>query len=556
MPSDPIAKLEAARSELKRLTSVLTQLGEESQVTRLTTLHNNLCDRAVRVVTIGAFNQGKSTLINALIGAKVLPVALVPTTAVMTRVVSANPPGATLYYAGSSQTTREVSLEEVSAYLIIDPEGKPRAQLRLVEVRCPWRSAVGSPLDLYDTPGFNDRSEQAAAAREAIENADLLLFMLDARQPLTEQEELIWQGWVAQVGARPLFLLNFLNLLEEEDRELALQRVRTGLRERLNLSDEPELLEINALLALRSRLRHDQSGLANSGLPELIARLDYFNETGRLALLEATRVGRFQRVLGEIYTENQTRLLEAEEKRRGWRERQNRQEHLWRQAERAANNFAGLEEWKKRSLAEFEPRLLAELETAVEQWPLPKLRSQMEGLTGQRMREWLAYFELECNKLLGSIAISGTFKPLKFSFPSVPAYHYTYSPPPPDPNPNPFEDPLDFLGSTLRGLGQRATEFTTNLFENGLNMPMEENNQASQWEERERVVAHSRLVPLVQEAVARLEKQVSAVLAAARPTFVSKIAPPEPVPPGLETEVSLRRTFDETLVRLVTQLSR
>jgi hypothetical protein len=333
-------------------------------------------------------------------------------------------------------------------------------------------------------------------------------------------------------------LLNFLNLLEEEDRELALQRVRTGLRERLNLRDEPELLEINALLALRSRLRNDQQALANSGLPKLIARLDYFNGVGRLPLLEVTRVGRFQRLLGEIYTENQIRLADVEEKLRGCRERYTRQELAWRQAERVASNFAGLDDWKKRSLAEFELGLLSELENAVEQWSLPTLRSQIEGLTGQRMRDWLAYFERECNKWLSSIA---TFKPLKFVSPSVPAYQYTYNPP--APGPNPFDDPLDFLGNTLRDLGQRANEF----FENGLNSPMAGNNPV---EERERVIAHSRLAPLVQEVVVRLEKQVSTVLAAAR--SVPEIVHPEPVPPSLETEVKLRQTLNDTLTKLVT----
>ncbi len=543
MKDEPLKRIELAEPEIKRLVGALRQVGEREQAEHLQILYARLRDRAVRVVTVGAFNQGKSTLINALIGAKVLPVALVPTTAVMTRVVSALPPGATLYYA-DGRTSREVSLEEVSEHLALDPSGKPRPPLRLVEVRCPWRGTGEDGLDLYDTPGFNDRPEQAEAAREAIENADILLFMLDARQPLTEQEALIWQGWAAGVGAKPLFLLNFLNLLEEEDRELALERVRTGLRQQLELKDEPELLEINALLALRARLRNDPQALVNSFLPELSARLEYYAGTGRTALLEMTRIGRLQRNLGQIYSQNRRQLDEAETKLRGWRERVARQEILHKQTERAAQVFGGVEEWKKKSLVEFEFKLLAEVENAVEQWSLPQLRQQIEALTTQRMREWLAYFERESNATLKPIVPPGPPKPLKFALPPTPPYNYTYTLPPASPGYGVQpETPFDFLNNAARDLGRFATDLAGRLFEE---LP----NPQAEHEQRERVIAHSRLTPLVREAVARLDKQVSAGLATARPNYVPKTLPPEPAPVGLEEEVRWRRIIEQSIENL------
>lgn len=540
---DPISKLESSGAELKRLVEALRQAGEQQPANQILSLYEKLRPRAVRAVVVGAFNQGKSTLINAMLGAKVLPVALVPTTAVMTRVVSALPPGATLHYA-DGRPDREVSLEEVSEHLTLDPDGKPRPPLRLVEIRCPWRSLDDFGLELYDTPGFNDLPEQAETAREAIENADILLFMLNARQPLTEQEELIWQGWAAEVGAKPIFLLNFLNLLDEDDRELALERVRTGLRERLNLLDNPELREINALLALRARMRRDEEVLAESRLPELVERLEYFAGEGRAALLTATRLGRLQRLLGEIYTSNTAKLSEAEEKLRGWQARQARQEAARKQAERAASSFAGLEAWKRQALKDFEYKLMVELEQAVERWPLEHLRQQIEGMVGQRMRDWLVYFEQEINRQLAALAPSNNFKPHKFNVPSIPAFNYTYTPPAPQalPDmPNPLEKPFDFLGTAVRGLGQIANEMTGQYLSN------EPNRQA---EQQARVVAHARLAPFVREVVTRLDKPVSEGLAAARPNFVPKAVPVEPTPPGLEAEVAIRHRIEESLKAL------
>jgi len=544
--SNPIASIEAAGPELKHVAAILTRLGEPAEAEQLLALHASLSEPAVRVVVIGAFNQGKSTLINALIGAKVLPVALVPTTAVLTRVISARPPGATLYYV-KPETSREVSLEEVSQYLTLDPVNRSGPALRLVEVRCPWRKTEEGGLELYDTPGFNDLPEQAEAARQAIQKADLLLFILNARQPLTEQEEIIWQSWAAHTGAQPLFLLNFLNLLEEEDREAALERVRTGLRERLELNAMPELIEINALLALRSRLKNDAEALASSGLPELLARLDYYSGPGRATLLNATRLGRLQSRLGEIYSQNRTQLAEAEEKLGGWRERQTRQKAARQQAERATTLFNEVETWKGQSLSEFEYKLLAELERAIEQWPLSQVRPQVEGLVSQRIKDWLAHFERESNKLLAAIPAAGTVKALKLPPLAAPAFNYTYNPPSTPPSnqmPDPFEAPLDFLGSAVRGLGQFANDLSgSTLFESerGLNF---------QAEQRERVIAHSRLAPLVRETVARLDKQIRLSLTAIRPGYIPKNIPLEPVPAGLETEVKLRQQLEESIYKL------
>jgi hypothetical protein len=545
--SDPITILEEAAPEVNQLISVLKQLGEEGQSEQLAELYATIRARAVRVVTIGAFNQGKSTLINALIGAKVLPVALVPTTAVMTRVVSATPPGATLYYT-DKRPPQEVSLEEVSEHLALDPGGKPRPRLRLVEVRCPWRDQAGNDLELYDTPGFNDLPEQAEAARQAVEEADLLLFMLNARQPLTEQEELIWQNWAAQSSAKPLFLLNFLNLLEEDDRELALERVRTGLRERLSLKEEPELLEINALLALRARLRNNPGELANSLLPGLVARLDYYSGPGRANLLRITRLGRLQKLLGALYNQNREQLEEAETRLRGWRERVAWQESARRQAERAAQIYNSLEDFKRQSLKEFEFKLLAELEKGVEQWSLDRMRFQVEDLSGQRVRTWLSFFEQESNRLIQPIKLAGPARTLKFVIPTIPEYNYSFSPadnPPPSVfNTNPLDAPLDFLGNAVRGLGQLVDELAG---QRGPDLHQEQ---------RERVIAHSRLATFVHEVSSRLEQQVSTVLTSNRPYYVSKTTQPEPPPPGLEHQSSLRRQMDEILTKLAIQLSR
>lgn len=51
-----------------------------------TSLRNKLCDDALKIQIVGCFNTGKTTFINAMIGEDVLPVDIIPCTAVVSEV--------------------------------------------------------------------------------------------------------------------------------------------------------------------------------------------------------------------------------------------------------------------------------------------------------------------------------------------------------------------------------------------------------------------------------------------------------------------------------------
>src|SRR5262245_62922557 len=53
-----------------------------------------LADERFHLVVLGEFNHGKSTFVNALLDARVLPTGITPTTAVINRVVWADQPTA------------------------------------------------------------------------------------------------------------------------------------------------------------------------------------------------------------------------------------------------------------------------------------------------------------------------------------------------------------------------------------------------------------------------------------------------------------------------------
>jgi len=66
--------------------SLVSGLGRdfEHEAKKLSALKNRLMDRRFHLAVIGQFKRGKSTLLNALISEPILPVSVIPLTAVPT----------------------------------------------------------------------------------------------------------------------------------------------------------------------------------------------------------------------------------------------------------------------------------------------------------------------------------------------------------------------------------------------------------------------------------------------------------------------------------------
>ena len=143
--------------------------------------------RPVRLAVVGEFNAGKSTFINALIGADVAPTGVLPTTATLHHVRWAPDPFAKiLFRPGVRPPERIVALGDLRATLgAIDP-----ASLARVEIRLPLTALVR--VEVLDTPGFNaPEGRHVDVARAAFEEADILFWLLDATQALKESERAV-----------------------------------------------------------------------------------------------------------------------------------------------------------------------------------------------------------------------------------------------------------------------------------------------------------------------------------------------------------------------------
>ncbi|MEL6333884.1 MAG: dynamin family protein [Cyanobacteria bacterium J06626_26] len=236
------------------------------------------CDRiaqpTLRITVFGPFNYGKSTLLNALLGNKTLPIDLVPTTGAAITISY----GATLanrISLADGTTLEEPGTDLLKRYAILDDQRHMRQDVTTVEVQCP-HPLLQSGVELVDLPGTDDQAIQNELVHTQLLEADAVIQLLDGRKlmTLTEREHL--RDWLLKRGITTvIFVVNFLNLMEPEERQQVLHRLRLVAQDfRATLPDGvSNLYAVDALPALRARLKGNMAAATQTGLPALESAL-------------------------------------------------------------------------------------------------------------------------------------------------------------------------------------------------------------------------------------------------------------------------------------------
>lgn len=260
---DGVRRVLAELGRLARATDRLDLLGRVEALTIE-------MERPLRVAVVGEFNAGKSTFLNALLGADVAPTGILPTTATLhwlawapdrfARVVLRSGGDRLVVADRLKETLKELGPASVDRVLLY----APLERLRRIEV--------------IDTPGFNAPDpDHAARARRAFDEAHVVLWLLDAVGPLKESERRILAD-VAELGLPLQILVNKRDRLAPGALGAVLDHVNAGLA-------GAGLVTIEPPVALSAR-RALEAILAGVAPPE---------ETGWAeveALLERSIVGR------------------------------------------------------------------------------------------------------------------------------------------------------------------------------------------------------------------------------------------------------------------------
>ncbi|MEO1446045.1 MAG: dynamin, partial [Cyanobacteria bacterium J06635_11] len=121
-----------------------------------------------------------------------------------------------------------------------------------------------------------DRDAQDELIKKQLLSADLVIQLLDGRKLMTLAERENLRDWLLDRGINTvMFVVNFLNLMESDDRQQVAVRLRFLAESfRSNLpAGVSNLYQVDALPALRARLKGDMAGATQTGLPALESAL-------------------------------------------------------------------------------------------------------------------------------------------------------------------------------------------------------------------------------------------------------------------------------------------
>ncbi|MCW3051751.1 MAG: GTP-binding protein HSR1-related protein [Chthonomonadales bacterium] len=295
--------------QVKKLLTTLPKVKINDWQDTAQRIEERVLAREFRVLIVGEFKRGKSTLINSFLGEEVLPAFPIPTTAIINEVKWGETPRVILHYRPKADGTvpppKEIAPEELEEHVVIkhdfdaDPD-KTEEELLTAQIReSPYDKAeLFWPLDLcrngveiIDSPGLNEDSVRQKVTLDYLQNVDAIVFVMMC-EPLGGLSEFQAIETILKPAGHDdiIFVCNRFNLIRERDRE---QIKRFGIAKLKNYTNKgaEHIFFVDALGALEGRLNNRPEEVAKSGVPEVTRALERFltSDRGRIKITRTAK---------------------------------------------------------------------------------------------------------------------------------------------------------------------------------------------------------------------------------------------------------------------------
>ena len=273
------AKLEVLLDQAR---SCLADFGEDyaDALVDLDQLRVRFQSGVFRLAVLGQFKRGKSTLLNALLGAELLPTDILPVTAIPTYIAAAESLSVTVLFSDDSKTPARFDVGgelSLSGFLskYVTESGNPNNQLGVERVEIGHPAAIlNQGVVLIDTPGIGStHRHNTEVAYEVLPQCDAALFLVSPDPPITEVE-LNYLKDIRQHLPRTFFVLNKVDNLDDKERVASINFLADQLTPLCHAT--PQIIAVSARNGLKARLSGDESGWNQSGMYEVENSLALF----------------------------------------------------------------------------------------------------------------------------------------------------------------------------------------------------------------------------------------------------------------------------------------
>lgn len=283
------------QDSIQELRRIMQEDADAFLLREMQELQEKVKDEKFYLVVVGMFKRGKSTLINALLGKTLAPVAVTPLTAVITLFEHSTACYGEVFYHGKD--AQRIAVEDIPAYITEEENPLNKRGVSYVKIHDP--ATLLKSISLVDTPGLGSLFEHNThTTLSFVPKIDAALFVLSADTPVSKAD-LDFLIRLQQAVPRILFVLNKSDLLSPDELQRMLAYNRRSIAAELKV---PE----NAIefIAVSARLSADEG----SNMQALKGWIDELAENEKKAILEESVGNQFQRLCRQAHMQLRLRL--------------------------------------------------------------------------------------------------------------------------------------------------------------------------------------------------------------------------------------------------------
>jgi GTP-binding protein EngB required for normal cell division len=213
---------------LDRISTLALELKLANLQPQIAACRNQLhAGNGIDVAVFGRFKAGKSSFLNSLTGRAVLPISVVPLTAVITRLSHGATDRAEVRFLDG--TAKNIPLDEIGLYVGENENPENRKQVAAVEVELLELKPL-APLQFVDTPGLGSAfAHNTEVALNWLPNVGAALVAVSSDAPLSERD-LALLDELRRHTPKIVLLLTKADLLTEAQRAEVLSFVTQQIR--------------------------------------------------------------------------------------------------------------------------------------------------------------------------------------------------------------------------------------------------------------------------------------------------------------------------------------
>lgn len=216
---------------MKQTIDILEKCGFRKLSARVNQIQNDLNRERFVISVVGEFNHGKSTFLNHLLdNAAMLPVADLPTTAVLTRIRYANQPKMAVFDEKGARKAMLDIHEDSWRGLVANNFGKedPKGSV-IVGIPNSWLGKYN--IEIVDCPGAGDLSEERARViGDVLNRTDGAVIALNATAALSNSEKIFIKNRIlSRKTPFTLIIVNKLDLVKKDERNKIIKYIKDVL---------------------------------------------------------------------------------------------------------------------------------------------------------------------------------------------------------------------------------------------------------------------------------------------------------------------------------------